>query len=415
MTPPTFAEKAKRKIIPITSFNHPSEEQGVIFDHLDGLKIRDYLLAIYKLVGGAQNIVAASRVSGGKVIIFLSAQEIVEKFQNEHRGFHVGDKFFETRKLKAPSVKIILSNVSPVIPNTVIESTLNQLGLQPITPISILRFNPSDDIFSHVISWRRQFYLPANTDLSKIPPVISVTYEERIYRIFLTKGDFVCFKCSKKGHKAENCTEVQFIDEEVEDTSSLLEPPLQPIITPTLPLASFPPLVPTAQTSIIPQTTKRNQPAPEKRGLDEASLTQSECQSQSKSLLSDDSDFEVKKDVKPKKTHHKKHKPNPDKFLKQLVLTPEEIKVVTNSVNHIKKTKFTDCDFGAEELIKFLPTIRSNVNKGQLAKKFTGNIECLLFTLEEIRPHMETGTKRTITSLIKAVTKEESLSDSSDT
>lgn len=80
MTSPTFTEKTKKKITTLTSFSHPSEEQGLIFDHIDGLKIRDYLLVIYKLVGGAENIIAASEVSGGKVIVFLSSREIVEKF-----------------------------------------------------------------------------------------------------------------------------------------------------------------------------------------------------------------------------------------------------------------------------------------------------------------------------------------------
>lgn len=84
MTPTTYAQKTKKKIIPLTTFNHPSEDQYIIFNHVDELKIRDYLLAIYKLVGGAQNILAASRVSGGKVIVFLSSPEIVEKFQLEH-------------------------------------------------------------------------------------------------------------------------------------------------------------------------------------------------------------------------------------------------------------------------------------------------------------------------------------------
>lgn len=199
----------------------------------------------------------------------------MEKFQLEYGGFTIGSNYFETRKLKAPSVKIILSNVSPTIPNNVIETSLTQLGLKPITPISILRFNRSDDIFSHVVSWRRQFYLPANTDLTKIPPVISVTHEDRIYQIFLTKGDYICFKCSKKGHKAENCIEASFIDEEVEDHSNNMEPPLQPQILATLPTTSFPALPSKDHPLVVPQ----NQLAHNKRGSSKiASSTQSDTQ-----------------------------------------------------------------------------------------------------------------------------------------
>lgn len=420
MSSPTFAEKTKQKITPLISFSHPSEEQGVIFEHIDGLKIRDYLLAIYKLVGGAKNIIAASRVSGGKVIIFLSSREIVEKFQSEHGGFKIGENYVVTRKLKAPSVKIILSNVSPIIPNAVIEASLTQLGLKPITPISILRFNPSDDIFSHVISWRRQFYLPANTDLAKIPPVISVIYEERTYRIFLTKGDFVCFKCSKKGHKAENCIETPF-DEEVEDNIGSLEPPLQPkIAATTLPVTSFPPLPPVEQPSVSSQMKENRLVLFKRKPSEIASSTTSDTQSLANAFLSGDSDFDEQKSTQTKdkkKKKSKKHKPNPNSetYLKPLILSPEEIKIITELMKHLRQTKFPGCDFTAEDLIKFLPTLRGNLNKRQLADNFTNNTECLLFILEEIKSQMETGTKRTITSLTRVLITGEYPSDSSDT
>lgn len=46
-----------------------------------------------------------------------------------------------------------------------------------------------------------------------------------MYRIFLTKCDFVWFKCFKKGHKAENYVEIPFMDKEVEDYVNTLTLP----------------------------------------------------------------------------------------------------------------------------------------------------------------------------------------------
>lgn len=98
-----FSEKSKGKIAPLTTFPYQKEDQGLIFDHIDGLKIRKYILGIYELVGGALNIITASRVSGGKVILFLSSREIADKFKSKHGSFTVDDTFIHTRKLKAPT------------------------------------------------------------------------------------------------------------------------------------------------------------------------------------------------------------------------------------------------------------------------------------------------------------------------
>lgn len=110
-------------------------------------------MAIYGLIGGPQNIVAASRVSGGRVIIFLASIDIVNRFQSEHGGFQLGNFFIKTKKLRTPAIKVIISNVSPTIPNSILETYLTTTyGLQLVSPMAVLRVSLSDDIFSHVIS-----------------------------------------------------------------------------------------------------------------------------------------------------------------------------------------------------------------------------------------------------------------------
>ncbi len=407
---PSFATKTKQKIAPLTTFAHPKEDQGIIFDHIDGLKLRDYLLGIYKLLGGPQNIIAASRVSGGKVILFLSSSEIVDKFQEQHAGFTVNNTYIQTRRLKAPTIKVILSNVSPMIPNSAIEKVLQeQFNLKPVSPISMLRFNPVDDIFPHIVSWRRQFFLPSNTELSKIPPFLLIASEERTYRIFLTVGDFVCFKCSKKGHKAEHCS-TPFMDEEVDDTDRFAGDPNGSYIPTDVKRVSnspldthFPPLKPVEINTItetpLPKIAKEN--STNKRGSSEIT---SPTQSTVNFSLSEESDYElptIANNEKKKKT--KKHKPDPETFLKPLILTPKETSAITTVLTQISRAKYKDCDFNADDLINFIPTVRGCPNKLQLAKKFTQNIDCLLFTLEELKPTMETGTKKTLTSLCKVL------------
>ncbi len=134
-----LTRQKNKKIKPLISFDYPTEDQGLIFNHIEGKKIREYLAAICSLIGGAHNIIAASRISGGRVTIFLAAKGIVNKFQEEHGGFLIDQTFIKSRKLKSPSVKIVLSNVSPTIPNTAIEDLLTEnLKLKLASPISIL-------------------------------------------------------------------------------------------------------------------------------------------------------------------------------------------------------------------------------------------------------------------------------------
>lgn len=417
MTPTTFAEKVKgTKITPINTFDYPSEEQGIIFDHTDGCKIREYLLALHTLVGGPKNILAASRVSGGRVIVFLASKEIVDTFQSKYGGFNMNDKFVKTRKLKTPAIRVILSNVSPIIPNAVIENVLNSsLGLKPISPISILRVSPTDDIFSHVISWRRQIYLPANTDLTKIPPTITLIFAERSYRIFLSAGDFICFKCSGKGHKAENCSNnFQFIDEEVEDSTDTLidfQSKQQPLNT------DFPPLTQSQQNnaeSLDHQNATDIIPAQKRGSSTIASSITSIPDYHTEENMLHSSDSDTTKPLESKNKRSKRLKPNPETFLKPLILTPAEIQSITNISNQIYQTKYPDCDFNAEKLIDFLPKIRGCSNKIELVKSFTKNVNHLQYILEEIKPKLQTGTKKTITSLCKALLKPTSQTDSYD-
>lgn len=129
------------------------------------------------------------------------------------------------------------------------------------------------------------------------------------------------------------------------------------------------------------------------------------------------SDSDTKVPSVPSNPTNQKHKirnTNPETCSKPLVLTATEIEIITTTVNHIQQTKYTDTDFSAEQFIKVLRTSRGNPNKAQLAKTLTQNTDCSLFTLEEIKPQIKTGTNKTFVAVYKAVLKSLSLSDLSD-
>lgn len=202
----SYADKLKKKILPLTDFAHPSEEQGIVFNGILDYKLRDYLVAIKDLVHGPTNIIAASKVSRNRVILHLKTKDLVDEFFENHGGFQIESNYIKCRKLTVPTQKIILSHVNPQIPNSIIEDYIqNILHLNLTSDISFLRVNPHDQLFGHIVSWRRQFYTNTEINQEKFPGSFLIDFDNKPYRIFVTFDEFTCFKCHSKGHRAEEC------------------------------------------------------------------------------------------------------------------------------------------------------------------------------------------------------------------
>lgn len=130
----------------------------------------------------------------------------MEDFLTQHGGILINLEFIYA-KILLNNKKIILSNVSTVIPNNILEKYLTEdLKLNISSKISILCVNLSDEMFSHVISWQRQFYCRMDDEnIRDIPNSFLLYLGGKTHRIFLTHDDFVCFKCNNRGHKADAC------------------------------------------------------------------------------------------------------------------------------------------------------------------------------------------------------------------
>lgn len=82
---------------------------------------------------------------------------------------------------------------------------MDDLKINALSDISFLRVNPVDQLFGHIISFRRQIIINSDFDISKIPGSFLLTHVGRTHRIFITFDEFSCFKCKDKGHRAEDC------------------------------------------------------------------------------------------------------------------------------------------------------------------------------------------------------------------
>ncbi|KAL6952584.1 hypothetical protein U1Q18_046558 [Sarracenia purpurea var. burkii] len=242
----SYAQKLQNKIIPITEISHPDDEQGFFFEPILDYKQRDYLIAMKDLVNGPQNIIAISpigknRNGKNRTAIHLKSKELLNEFMQNHGGFQIESNFIKCMRLKSsPLTKVVLSHVNPSIPNTILNQfIINELKLDIKIPISFLRLNPHDQLFAHVLTWRRQFHTDTIIEKQKLPQSFLIDHNGQKHRIFITIGDSTCYKCHKEGHRAENCPISE--DVEIEEISSVIQ---ESIVT----QEEFPPL-PTQKTT----------------------------------------------------------------------------------------------------------------------------------------------------------------------
>lgn len=181
----------------------PKKDQAIITDSVEGLQIKDYVLAIGGLVG-PENIRFASRISQGRVCLYLSTRELADKVTTKDTTIHIGPHSLILRPLISKSKRIIISNVCPIIPHSVLLNKLLEYEIKPISQISFLRAGINEPNYSHIMSFRRQMYIHTD-DVSKIPESIQINFDDTTYWVYLSSDKLSCFLCKEEGHLAKHC------------------------------------------------------------------------------------------------------------------------------------------------------------------------------------------------------------------
>ena len=204
---PSYAQKVQNKVLPLTEITHPDDDQGFFFESILDYKLRDYLIAIKDLVNGPQNIIVISPIGKKRIAIHLKSKDVLNDFMMKHGGFLIESNFIKCTRLKSiPLTKVVLSHVNPSIPNSLLNQFFtNELKINIKIPISFLRLNPHDQLFPHVLTWRRQFHTDTVIDREKLPQSFLIENNGQKHRIFITLGDSACYKCHKEGHRVEDC------------------------------------------------------------------------------------------------------------------------------------------------------------------------------------------------------------------
>jgi len=118
--------------------NSPSREQALVFNSIDGIPQRKYIIAIGKIIS-LKNIVFVSRISNNRFCIFLSNKKILDSLLESTQTITINDQLIQIRRLINPSKRIVISNVCPSIPNQVIIDALKNINITPVSKIAYLK------------------------------------------------------------------------------------------------------------------------------------------------------------------------------------------------------------------------------------------------------------------------------------
>ena len=183
----------------------PKKDQAIILDSINGLTVKQYVIEIAKLTSPI-NIRFVSRISNNRICMYLASKEIADEMIYKHKYITLNNIKITIKPFIARAKRIILSNVLPSIPNSVIEDQLIKNKIKLESKITYIKSGYKETIFLHIQSFRRQVYIDPK-DIPGMPSSITVEYEDIVNRIFLEPETTTCYLCKQEGHLARQCND----------------------------------------------------------------------------------------------------------------------------------------------------------------------------------------------------------------
>ena len=181
----------------------PKQEQGLLLDCVEDLNLTDYTCAVGSIVQ-PKNVIFASKISNNRIRLFLTSKLLVDDITGKNKFLVIKGKRVTIRPLIVKQQRIILANVCPTIPHSVLEEMIDNLNIKRSSYISWLKATISSEGYNHVLSERRQVYVDPE-DVNKFPEILKVRFDNAVYFIFPSTDTIRCFECKNDGHIAKMC------------------------------------------------------------------------------------------------------------------------------------------------------------------------------------------------------------------
>ena len=181
-------------------FQTMTRRNGVSFFCNQECPLNNYLKSFAQSLPDA-HIVSASRISNGRIAVYLSSRAEVENAILH--GFQHDNEYVEITPLVRPATRIVFSNVYPEIPNTVLANNVSDF-CKLVSPIRPIPLGIKEANLSHVLSFRRQAYVLIEPNIV-LPDHINLSNNGVNYRVFLSTESAKCFNCGEIGHLSKAC------------------------------------------------------------------------------------------------------------------------------------------------------------------------------------------------------------------
>lgn len=195
----------------LDEFKFPTREEGLIAFPITGVETCDI---VYKIgyITGPKKVKFASKAND-KIFIFFSDKEDVNQVMKNRQALKIGNKEIKVERMITPTVRIILSNVCPILSHNIIGNVLSENNIKMASPVMLLRNGFKNKDFEHVYGARRHVYIYPDEN-NPLPESINFLHDKVNYRIFLMQDNMRCHVCKQEGHFANKCP---FLGEPVEN------------------------------------------------------------------------------------------------------------------------------------------------------------------------------------------------------
>lgn len=345
----------------------PSKNQAILFTTVEGVQLQEYVIALGNIVQ-PKNILFSSRISNNRICVYLSSEETLDKFMDEHGSIKINNQDVLARRLITPAVRLVMSNVCPTIPHSKLEQELQLLGLKLMSPTTFLRINIANPEYAHVLSFRRQVYITPSD--KTIPESLLINFDNTTYRIFLSQ-DMTCYKCKQSGHIASQCNTTS----DNQDTENISQTITSQISNPDPEKDEAP--------------SVQNPVSANKRNISEVLI------SPTVEREAPDNKYPTDNFRKPESTNLKKYKPSTTKETSTPI---EELMLPTKK---FIEEELPSPVLSYEELKDFLENVHGSSDPLSVAKQYTADIYGLINMMTLVYPHFTERSIKTRCTRIK--------------
>ena len=190
-----------------TSNYTPSRKNAILLENTANVSQDQCLRAVADLIGGS-NIHYCSRLSGGRICLYLTNETLVDKMCQES-GVVINEEFIPCRRYVTEAQKFVVSNCPPELSDDGLREILAPYGRIVSAPTR-LRVTTNYEDLRHIKTWRRTIYVMVPENAPEMPPRMQITsVEGHKQTLYIEKDDLFCTFCKTPGHPVNRCKKMQ--------------------------------------------------------------------------------------------------------------------------------------------------------------------------------------------------------------